>query len=106
MRWGASCVESDVDSPESSRSWLLVLASHPSAKNAEEWGPLVICDLELHLEWVGHLLPKPFTVFVEGVSQAGKSPVCGLVVLCGQEPGTELADFGFGGSRGVGESPI
>jgi hypothetical protein len=29
-------------------------ASHPSAKDAEEWGTLCICNLEWRLEWVGH----------------------------------------------------
>jgi hypothetical protein len=32
-----------------------ILASHPSAKNAEEWGtPHFICDSDSRLEWVGH----------------------------------------------------
>ena len=131
MRWGASCVESDVDSPESSRSWLLILASHPSAKNADEWGtPFYMCfgvvprmggppvlrlrSVRGHVisvegifpfHFSHHLLPKRFTIFVEGVCQVGKSPVCGLVVLCGQEPGTELADFGFGGHEVSGKVP-
>lgn len=33
-----------------------LLRSHPSAQNAEEWGPLLLSGLEVHLECVGHLL--------------------------------------------------
>jgi hypothetical protein len=44
-----------------------------------------------------YLQPKPFAVFVEGVSQFGKNPVRGFVVLRGQDLRTEFADFGFGG---------
>jgi len=46
-------------------------------------------------------------VFVEGVSQFGKNPVCGFVVVCGQDLSTEFADFIFGGHEVevIGESP-
>jgi hypothetical protein len=44
-------------------------------------------------------------VFVEGVSQFGKNPVCGFVVLCGQDLSTEFADFIFSGHEVVGKKP-
>jgi hypothetical protein len=44
-------------------------------------------------------------VFVEGVSQFGKNPVCHFVVLRGQDLSTEFADFIFCGHEVVGETP-
>ena len=43
-------------------------------------------------------------MFVEGVSQFGKNPVCGFVVVCGQDLNTEFADLIFGGHEVIGES--
>jgi hypothetical protein len=52
-----------------------------------------------------HPQPEPLAVCVEGVSQFGKNPVCGFVVLSGQNLSTEFADFVFSGHEVVGEKP-
>jgi serine/threonine protein kinase len=66
-------------------------------------------DLKRHFIFVEgifrrHYSPEPFTLFVEGVSQFGKNPVCGFVVLCGQDLSTEFADFIFGGHEVIGKA--
>jgi hypothetical protein len=48
------------------------------------------------LHFSRHFSPKPFVVFVKGLSQFAKYPFLGFVVFCRLEPGTELTDFAPG----------
>jgi hypothetical protein len=45
-------------------------------------------------------------VFVESVPQFGKELVRGFVVVCGQDPDTEIADFIFSGHEVAQKSYI
>jgi hypothetical protein len=36
-----------------------ILASHPFAKNVKGWGTFILCDLDLHSEWMCHLPDEP-----------------------------------------------
>ena len=60
--WGDSCVKKCYE-----QSGVCILASRPSAQNAEEWGaPAFICNLKLHLKWVGHPAVTTYNLHVLG----------------------------------------
>jgi hypothetical protein len=58
-------------------------------------------DAELPFHFSRHFSPKPFAIFVEGISKLRKYPVCGFVVFYRKESGTEFVDFRFGRHEAV-----
>ena len=58
-----------------------------------------VCGHAIFMEgiFLCHSEPEPLAVCVEGVSQFGKNPVCGFVVLCGQDLSAVFSDFIFSG---------
>jgi hypothetical protein len=45
-------------------------------------GHVVFVEATFPLHFSRHFSPKPFVVFVEGISQFLKYPFCGFVVFC------------------------
>jgi hypothetical protein len=55
--------------------WACLLASHPSAQNAERMGhPDFMCDLEWRLEWVGHPTNEPAAIKLMRLPPLAKKP--------------------------------